>query len=206
MLADSVVCSSTLLQRISADKGVPQPYTIEEHFEEVPLDGNPWDKPLVAGYMGTDGLLADQIRAWASTAGWQVQILCRPENGIAGSIEWQEGTWQEYFRNFRVLLAPQRVDHYPAKSPAKVVQGLGNGLPVVASNLPAYVDNVRHGVDGVICQTESEWKKAFSVLADNHTMRYLSENATQSPIRQSHSLDSIARQWLAHFTRLRLSI
>lgn len=207
--SDMVVCSSARLAATAANKYRLPSEVIHEHYELVERHSfEPYHKrPLVAGYMGTDGYLASQLRSLASTAGWQVKILCRPEDGIEGSVTWEESTWPSHFNTFRVLLCPQR-PHLVAKSPCKVLQGLGNGMPVLASStVDSYKDFVSDGVNGLLLDFDfSQWLKAFKVASSDGVVRSWSEAACSSTVSVTHSLETIAKQWLSLFCRLKTKV
>lgn len=192
-LSDIVVCSSYKLQEIARSYQLNNLVVIEEHYEKV---DNLDPKPNLLGYMGTDGKYAEYIATLAKNVGWDVEILCRPDNNVQGSIEWTVGNWKEHFRTYSALIAPQRPEMI-AKSPAKVIQGLGNGMPVIASNVDSYRRYVRNGIDGYICDTLEDWSEAFKNLRVH--MEMLRENAKQSYIKYDFSLQSIAMKWLSLF-------
>ena len=191
--ADLVVCSSKILAEAAKLRGLLSVACIPEHYERCEVSPISY-KPLLAGYMGTDGWLADSIAKIAQRAGWETEILCRPEDGVPGSKVWSEDTWKDSFSKYRVLLAPQRPG-FMAKSPAKVVQALGNGLPVIASAIPSYCDLVEHGATGFLCSQEYEWYNAFKIMADDSIARVLYENASKSRIVKEYSLQAIATKW-----------
>lgn len=203
--SDMVVCSSSGLALTASTKHSLPTTVIHEHYEEVQFsDSLPFHKrPLIAGYMGTDGEIAAQLRSIASTAGWQVKILCRPENGIEGSIRWDESSWREHFNTFRLLLCPQR-PQLTAKSPCKVIQGLGNGMPVLASStVESYREFVVDGSNGLLLDFDSgSWLRAFKLAASGGIVRHWSDAAMASGVRQTHSLETIALQWLSLFCKL----
>lgn len=203
--ADLVVCSSARLATIASGTHGLQSLVIHEHYEEVAFTNTlPYHRrPLVAGYMGTDGGLAAQLRAVAASAGWEVRILCRPENGIEGSIPWDEHSWKGYFNDFRLLLCPQQ-PQFTAKSPCKVIQGLGNGMPVLASaTVESYRDFVRSGHNGLLLDFDPvQWRKAFTLASSDGVVRHWADNAENSDVRRSHSLKTVALQWLSLFCRL----
>jgi glycosyltransferase involved in cell wall biosynthesis len=195
--ADLVVCSSHMLSRMATQRGLRNE-VIEEHYDFC-SGILPYRK--LAGYMGTDGTLAAQIRDIAARHGWKLEILCRPEECVPNSIAWQEGTWRDHFKNYAVLIAPQR-PQFPAKSPAKVLQALGNGMPVLASKVESYQRFVQHGVNGFLCDSEADWDLAFKMASDPHVLRYLTAGAQNSPVAKEYSLHNIALRWRQLFIRL----
>jgi glycosyltransferase involved in cell wall biosynthesis len=185
--------------------GIPDPITIEEHYEEAPNE--PYGPTPVLGYMGTDGALAEKYASMARALGWKTTILCRPENKVPGSITWEEDTWKIYFKTFDILMAPQRPE-FPAKSPAKVIQALGCLVPVLASPVPSYASYVQEGVNGYLCHNDAEWAMAFRFLKSSQARKALRDNIIEfgeSPdsVSRSHSLWAITSKWYGLFMDLR---
>lgn len=199
-ISDRVVCSSDTLARKAGKEGF-RAEVIHEHYERANVMQS--NGTLKAGYMGTDGPLAAAIREVGQRAGWDVEILCRPEYGIPGSLTWTEDGWRERFAQYRVLLCPQR-PHLVAKSPAKVVQAIGNGMPVLASNtVESYQSLVRHGQDGLLVgSTTAAWERAFATASSQPVYMHWRSNLLDSPVVKSHSLHSIAKRWLTLFCQL----
>lgn len=191
--ADLLVCSSKVLVEVAKIKGLMNVEYIPEHYDDCPVKILPPER-LLAGYMGTDPWLAHEITKIANKAGWEVEILCRPEDGVPGSVTWKEDTWRDHFATYRVLLAPQRPE-FKAKSPAKVVQGLGNGMPVLASAVPSYMDLIKHGENGFICTHDYVWYNAFKAMADDDIASALYSNLASSSIKDDYSISVIAGRW-----------
>lgn len=82
---------------------------------------------------------------------------------------WTTDISQHYRRvnRFDVTLAPLKGTKFNAsKSALRVIESYALGVPVVASDVPAYRGWVRHGVDGFLVRTHDDWVDALRVLRD----------------------------------------
>ena len=64
----------------------------------------------------------------------------------------------EVFRDAAIVLAPHQIDNRPRT----ILEALGNGIPVIASDLPGLVESVGSG--GIIASHASDWTNAITTL------------------------------------------
>lgn len=82
---------------------------------------------------------------------------------------------QSYFHNidFDIGLAPLTSSRFNrSKSHIRVLEYAALGIPVVASDEPAYCDTVIDGVTGFLVRYEHEWQRRLRDLVEDEAMRY----------------------------------
>lgn len=203
--ADSVVCSSPLLAAKAAEMGY-RSHAIEEHYEPVDFALPPWQRPLVTGYMGHDVALGEELRAVAESAGYRYMHICYQTTPIPqGSqmIHWTADGWAKLYSQFRVALLPQR-PILPLKSSVKLVQAVGNGMPVICSPLDSYGRIVEHGRTALVCRTPDEWAGALRLMADDDICRRMCENLAAEGYSEKYSQRAITLKWIDHFISLKM--
>lgn len=86
---------------------------------------------------------------------------------------WQTNIWSYYASvDFDVALAPLASTSFcDAKSHIRALEMMALGIPVVASDCPAYRDMVVDGVTGYLVRTEAEWKRRLTELLNDADAR-----------------------------------
>lgn len=100
---------------------------------------------------------------------------------------WREDTWS-YFKaiDFDIGLAPLADTVFNrSKSWIKALEYMALGIPVIASDRPAYRDMVVDGVTGFLVRTEAEWRARLNDLVNDEAMR----------VEMGAKGREIARQW-----------
>lgn len=107
------------------------------------------------------------------------------------SFRSRSGNPAEIFRDATIVLAPHRVDHRPRI----IREALGNGIPIIASDLPGLVEAV--GPGGIIASDENEWFDAINILwQDPVVYRSYQRAASDFANRDEIQPDHIARTFL----------
>lgn len=88
-----------------------------------------------------------------------------------------------------------------AKSSNRVTQAMAAGLPVIASDLPAYHEAIENGWNGYLCVDAHQWRAALRAVRQETHRRYLAENARIYGT-QSASIEVIGRLWEIFFANL----
>jgi len=102
---------------------------------------------------------------------------------------------------FDVTLAPLADTTFNrSKSGLRVQESLALGIPVVASNVPAYRPWVRHGVDGFLVDTPEEWLEALRAFADPGLRRTMGEAGRLAAV--AWSVEATAHRWVDAYRTL----
>jgi glycosyltransferase involved in cell wall biosynthesis len=86
---------------------------------------------------------------------------------------WRSDTW-EYFKavDFDIGLAPLADTVFnTSKSHIKALEYMAQGIPVIASDRPAYREMVVDGVTGYLVRSEDEWRTRLTELINDEGMR-----------------------------------
>lgn len=96
------------------------------------------------------------------------------DRGRVDFRDWTTDIGEHYRRisRFDVTLAPLKDTVFNrSKSALRVIESLGLGVPVIASDVPAYRGWVEHGVTGYLVSTPDEWAEALRLLAAQPDLR-----------------------------------
>jgi glycosyltransferase involved in cell wall biosynthesis len=72
----------------------------------------------------------------------------------------------------------------------KLLQYMAAGLPVVASNVGANADIVRHGVDGFLVSNETQWLDALHRLREDPNLRTQMGASARTRVCEEYSLEA----------------
>lgn len=136
---------------------------------------------------------------------------------IGGNAEWMRQGWpaldfrhtewvpgvESYLHaiDFDVCVIPL-ADHVfnESKSGIKAMEMAALGIPVVASNVPAYRDVVVHGETGYLASSAQEMTHYLNeLLGDRELREHLGAQARQYAMRH-FTIDQVWRQWALAFT------
>jgi glycosyltransferase involved in cell wall biosynthesis len=97
--------------------------------------------------------------------------------------------------DFTIGLAPLLENTFnAAKSSIKVLEYFARGIPVIASDVPAYRDTVVDGVNGFLIRYEHDWLKRMSELAGDEKLLAAMSAAARDTARQ-HTIETGWRAW-----------
>lgn len=136
--------------------------------------------PALAGLNSVDSVLAVGAGPMGTT---DVFVDQRP---------WSPSTELEALRGIRVGLYPIDREHPLAdgKCGLKAIMYMANGIPPVVTPTPTNAAIVRHGVDGLHANSESEWRSAVSRLLED---RELWHRLRRSGYERAHEHYSVER-------------
>lgn len=77
----------------------------------------------------------------------------------------------------------------------KLIQYMGAGLPVVASNVGANPSVVTDGVDGFLVSSHDEWVDRLGRLIESRSLRLQMGKAARKKIRDEFSVESWAERF-----------
>jgi glycosyltransferase involved in cell wall biosynthesis len=93
---------------------------------------------------------------------------------------------------FDIGLAPlKRSPFNDGKAEGKWMEYASYKIPTVATNFGPYARNIKHGIDGILCDTVDEWVEWISRLIESATLREQIGTAAYNEVVQN-------RQWKDH--------
>lgn len=166
------------------------------------LPREPRDRPRV-GWMGGAshgvdvGIVADPVRRFLKRfPGWDLQVNAtdyRPTFKVAPDraffTPWVQVNDhpREFYSSidFDIGLCPLWPTTFShSKSGIKAIEYGARGIPVIASDSPAYRAVITHGVDGFLVKHEHEWLKYMSELAADSELRLKMGEAARDMARR----------------------
>lgn len=114
-------------------------------------------------------------------------------------IEWDYRSFPDLIRRFNVCLLPQ---NDPGKSANKMVTAIACGLPVIASDIPAYRELAElAGIEEFLCRVPEDWLRSMERLKRREKrLRYVDK--AQPVILKRHHMDVVATRWIHLFEDL----
>jgi glycosyltransferase involved in cell wall biosynthesis len=194
-LADLVTCCSeplaAVLRSYAPDVRVI-PNGLPAQYLGHPRDYTAKGRPLYVGWAGTSSTVAElpeavralnRISQYPRPGGVMVRLVGidskqAVELGLRGkrigALGWVERI-EHYLHavgEFDVWCAPYRSTPFnDAKFPTKWLEASVLGIPLVASDTPAYRRVIRHGENGFLVRYEHEWGRYLKQLADDPGLR-----------------------------------
>ena len=112
-------------------------------------------------------------------------------------VKWQEETEVEELKKGDIGIMPLNDGYWEkGKCGFKLIQYMGVGLPVVASNVSANKEIVQNGVNGYLCEKEVEWYTYLESLILNIDLRKkLGENG-RNIIEKSFNYKIVKRKYI----------
>jgi glycosyltransferase involved in cell wall biosynthesis len=93
-------------------------------------------------------------------------------NGKVKYISWSEDTEVQSILDFDVGIMPLTNSLWEkGKCAYKLIQYMGCGIPVIASDVGMNKEVVQNQINGFVVNSDAEWLKAFSLLASNYELR-----------------------------------
>jgi len=186
------------------------------------LPREPAPRPRV-GWMGGAshgvdvGIVVEPVRRFLKRfPGWDLQINATDYrqtfagSGVPGDrmthVRWvQVNAEPEKFYSsidFDIGLCPLWPTTFSrSKSAIKAIEYGARGIPVIATDCPAYSGVITHGVDGFLVKAEHEWLKYMSELAGDDELRAKMGEAARDMARR-HLIEDHWTKWRDAYTGL----
>ncbi len=118
------------------------------------------------------------------------------------NVKWYIENYRDHISSFQIGIMPLIDDEWSrGKCAFKLVQYMGMGLPVVASNVGANSSVVTDGVDGFLVSSQDEWVDRLGRLIESRRLRLQMGKAAREKIEEEFSLES----WAERFESILLS-
>lgn len=194
-LADLVTCCSEPLARVLRDYAADVrviPNGLPAQLLGKPRDYAAEGRPLSVGWAGTSSTVTElpeavralnRISRYPRPGGVQVRLVgidARQAMGLGlkgrqiGALGWVERIehYLHAVEEFDVWCAPYRDTAFNrAKFPTKWLESSVLGIPLIASDTPAYRAVIRHGENGFLVRYEHEWGRLLKRLCDDPELR-----------------------------------
>lgn len=194
-LADVVTCCSEPLATVLRDYAenvAVIPNGLPAQYLGKPRDYAAKGRPLYVGWAGTASTVAElpeavralnRIAQYRRSGGVMVRLVgvsAEQAMGLGlrgrqiGALGWVE-RFEHYLHaveEFDVWCAPYRSTPFnAAKFPTKWLESSVLGIPLIASDTPAYRAVIRHGENGFLVKYEHEWGRLLKRLVDDPELR-----------------------------------
>jgi glycosyltransferase involved in cell wall biosynthesis len=164
-------------------------------------------RPPVLGWAGTAGgvgylhALAPVLRDLAKRYDFIVRVIsggharvCLPGVQV-DARPWQASTALEEMARFDVGLVP--LDDTPfeqAKFPFKLLQYLALGVPAVSARVGVATSVLRHGENGLLADSQDEWRAALERLLGDAVLRRRLASAGRQTVAERYTLERVGGQ------------
>jgi len=195
-LCDYIVCCSTKLAEITQEKltsSFTQCVVIPDMLEGPRPIHQPRDRERLTCVwtgMGGNSYLVKELKPLINNLDMDLIIISEHADA---DIKWNRDTYLYDMAEADIVLCPQNVERQPAKSHVKVATAMALGMPVVCSPNPAYIEIVKHGVNGFIARDRPEW-----AICINELKKYeIREKFSQEALKTSKQFEptAIAEHW-----------
>lgn len=193
--SDLVTCVTEPLAAVLRDYAenvVVIPNGLPAQYLGRPRDYQAGGRPLYVGWAGTSSTVAElpeavralnRISQYRRQGGVMVRLVgidAKQAMGLGlkgrqiGALGWVERL-EHYLHavsEFDVWVAPYRSTPFnSAKFPTKWLESSVLGIPLIASDTPAYRAVIRHGENGFLVRRDHEWGRYLKQLADDPGLR-----------------------------------
>ena len=112
------------------------------------------------------------------------------------NIKWNINDYREKLSEISIGIMPLLMDEWSrGKCAFKLIQYMGAGLPVVASNVGANPSVVTDGVDGFLVSSHDEWVDRLGRLIESRSLRLQMGKAARKKIRDEFSVETWAERF-----------
>ncbi|MFI5473228.1 glycosyltransferase [Streptomyces cacaoi] len=194
-LADLVTCCTEPLAAVLrdyADNVVVIPNGLPAQLLGKPRDYTAEGRPMSVGWAGTSSTVAElpeavralnRISQYPRAGGVHVRLVgidAQQAMGLGlkgrqiGALGWVERIehYLQAVEEFDIWVAPYRDTAFNrAKFPTKWLESSVLGIPLIASDTPAYRAVIRHGENGFLVRYEHEWGRYLKLLVDDPELR-----------------------------------
>lgn len=202
-LCDYIVCCSKKLAELT-EANLKSNFTkcvvIEDMAEDSGFDRNKsqieeieskYTKVVGWTGMGGNSWHAKELKPIIEELGMELVII---SEHAEADIMWRRDTYLKEMSNFDIIICPQNVKTQPAKSCVKVITAMSLGKPIICSPLPAYLEVIKEGENGLIANNLQEWKEKLTLLRDDKILRNKLSKAA-SITSKAFSPLAIAKKW-----------
>ncbi len=145
---------------------------------------------VLCSAMGGNVEVADFLRPICEKLGYEYSTM---SEWPSHDIKWELEKWLGWMREADIVVCAARHQIQPAKSANRAVQAMSLWKCVIASPLPAYLEVINHGVNGMICGTPEEWEAALKRLGDSGVRKQMGGKAKESVY--DFSVQKIGAKW-----------
>ena len=189
---------------------VVNPTTIDmEHYHNQPKNQN--DLPVSIGWTGTHTTMKylDEIvpvlKELENEIDFSFVVISNkpPEFELKGLqfVQWKKETEVKDLLRFHVGIMPLTDDDWSrGKCGFKALQYMSLGIPAIISPVGVNTKIVDDGVNGFLCNSPAEWKKAIAdLLSSNELRKQFSKQAIEK-IKGNYSVQSNTENFIALFS------
>ena len=117
------------------------------------------------------------------------------------NVKWYIKDYRDHISSFQIGIMPLIDDEWSrGKCAFKLIQYMGAGLPVVASDVGANPSVVTDGVDGFLVSSLDEWVNRLGRLIESRSLRLQMGIAAREKIKEEFSMES----WVERFESILL--
>ena len=117
------------------------------------------------------------------------------------SVKWYIEDYRDHISSFQIGIMPLIDDEWSrGKCAFKLIQYMGAGLPVVASDVGANPSVVTDGVDGFLVSSLDEWVNRLGRLIESRSLRLQMGISAREKIKEEFSMES----WVERFESILL--
>lgn len=121
-------------------------------------------------------------------------------------IPWDKNREIEDLMIFHIGLMPLEEDLWAqGKCGFKAIQYMSLGIPAIVSPVGVNVEIVDHGINGLVCKTQEEWKNALVTLIENEEQCIAFGSKARPKIEENYSVKAIKNKWLSMFPSFNLN-
>lgn len=208
--ADAVVADSTYIESLARRHSsrvfwVPDNVDMQ-HFRFQKRHGQA--SGLVLGWCGQAAkyhhlrIVLPVLKRLADLPGLRLRVISNAPPDFDLPLPWEFVPYD--FSSFPADILPCDVSISPkllnnsyemGHSEYKISTFMAQGIPVVASPQPSYLDAVEHGVNGFIASSDDEWLACLRELAADHALRAAMGAAAAETVRQRYSSEAVAQRY-----------
>jgi glycosyltransferase involved in cell wall biosynthesis len=211
--SDGVTCASRFIKE-RVDKIHPMAFYIpdsinHEHFSLKKQKQDFFKKKLhliYAGVASKAAYLFDELYPLIKRMGFGLTIISERRPQVWARYRYYRWKYERFPKDLlkgEIGIAPRRVDnpYDQGHSIFKIGVFMAEGIPVIASPVPAYSELLREDAGGAICSSLNDWESVLTqILADRDLLVQLA-NSGYSTIRSYYS-KKIVQQYLDVFERI----
>ena len=211
VLSDLVICPSNFLAKKYLDSGISNVIKIDDYPEEYLVS---YTNPNIEkkkfnciwfGYLDEERkkdveFLKEVISDIRLKDKWNVTIV---SNHKDSDHKWDLDTFPDILNESDVVVIPvvNRNEFALSKSSNRVLQSMAYGKPVIASDIPAYIEVINNYENGILCEHKEDWINALLYLESEKNRQKISESGHKFIADQFNS-DKLIEEWFSAFNSI----